>query len=117
MQVFELALRQVSLLELPGLELGGPFGNELGGGASGERSLALLIVKLKLRGGGGIRAAPLHQLPVVFRCRKHIAQRKFKFQRYFFKSLREGEGLPRVVRMMFCFKIKIMASEGWVPSF
>jgi len=44
---------QVILLELAGLELGRLFGDELGGRASGERSLALLIVKLELRGGGG----------------------------------------------------------------
>ena len=71
-QLVFLVCTQVILLELPGLELGGPFGDELGGGAFGERSLALLIVKLKLRGGGGIRAAPLHQLqlPVDFRCRR-----------------------------------------------
>jgi len=54
-QLVFLVCTQVILLELPGLELGGPFGDELGGGAFGERSLALLIVKLKLRGGGGIR--------------------------------------------------------------
>jgi len=70
-QLVFLVCTQVILLELPGLELGGPFGDELGGGAFGERSLALLIMKLKLRGGGGIRAAPLHQLLVVFLCRKH----------------------------------------------
>jgi len=57
-QLVFLVCTQVILLELAGLELGGPFGDELGGGASGERSLALLIVKLELRGGGGISAAP-----------------------------------------------------------
>ena len=46
--------------------LGGPFGDELGGGASGDERLALLDnVKLKLAGGGGLSAAPLHQSSVA----------------------------------------------------
>jgi len=55
---------QFILLELPGLELGGALGDELGGGASAERSLALVIVKLKLRGrrdsGGAASPASSH---------------------------------------------------------
>jgi len=70
-QLVFLVCTQVILLELPGLECGGPLGDELGGGASGDERLTLLDnAKLKLRGGGGLLASPLHHRPVVaFRSR------------------------------------------------
>ena len=106
-QLVFLVCTQVILLELAGLELGGPFGDELGGGASGERSLALLIVKLELRGGGGLSAAPLHQSPVAGFQHRDLSKIS-KSRRYVFKSLGEE---------VFFLHNMNMASEGWVPSF
>ena len=76
-QLVFLVCTQFILPTLPGLELGGAPGVELVGGAScGERSLALLIVKLELRGGGGLSAAPLHQSPVAgFRINRDLTQK------------------------------------------
>jgi len=45
-QLVFLVCTHFILLELPGLELGGVLGDQPGGGASGERSLAFLIIRL-----------------------------------------------------------------------
>jgi len=65
-QLVFLVCTHVVFLVLPGLELGGAPGDEPGG-ASGDERLALVIVKLKLRGGGGLLAVPLHAAPASSR--------------------------------------------------
>jgi len=100
----------VVFLELPGLELGEAPGDEPGG-ASGDERLALLIVKLKLRGGGGLLAVPLHQRSVVFRCRKHRTRCAANFQ------VRSVPAVFFQVAGVWVLPPSFMAYEGWVPSF
>ena len=65
-QLVFLVCTQIVFLELPGFELGGAPGDEPGGACGDERLALLDNVKLKLRGGGGLLAAPpLHHSPVA----------------------------------------------------